>query len=98
MLPEAVQLSQRAIGIHEELRSRDPANREYKMELGQFYRTMANLLIDEKEIQEAEQANLKSLALFNDLAAPAHSLASELEEARKLQEFLLQEMGAGKKR
>ncbi len=98
MLPEAVQLSQRAIGIHEELRSRDPANREYKMELGQFYRTMANLLIDENEMHEAEQINQKSLAIFDELAAPAPSLASELDEARKLHEFLLLEMDAEKKR
>lgn len=98
LLPEAVQLSERAIGIDQELRRRDADNREYKMELARFYRTMANLLIDENRMHEAEQANQKSLTLFDDLAAPTRSLASELEEARKLQEYLLLEMVGEKKR
>jgi tetratricopeptide (TPR) repeat protein len=98
LLREAVQLSERAIGIDQELRRRDADNREYKMELARFYRTMANLLIDENRMHEAEQANQKSLTLFDDLAAPTRSLASELEEARKLQEYLLLEMVGEKKR
>jgi tetratricopeptide (TPR) repeat protein len=96
-LPEAVQLSERAIGIHEELLRREPANREYKMELGQFYRTKANLLINENQMHEAEQTNQKALALFEDLAAPAPSIFTELGEARKLHDYLLK-MGAEKKR
>jgi tetratricopeptide (TPR) repeat protein/energy-coupling factor transporter ATP-binding protein EcfA2 len=97
LLPEAVQLSERAIGIHEELLRREPANREYEMELGQFYRTMANLLIDEKQMHEAEQTSQKALAIFEDLAKPAPSVSAELGEARKLHDYIL-EMGAEKKR
>jgi tetratricopeptide (TPR) repeat protein len=97
LLPEAVQLCERAIQIHEQLCRREPTNREYKMELGQFYHTMANLLIDENQMHEAEQTNQKALALFDDLAMPAPSISAELVEARKLHDYLL-EMGAEKKR
>jgi tetratricopeptide (TPR) repeat protein len=96
-LPEAVKLSERAIGIHEELLRSEPANREYKMELGQFYRTMANLLINENQMHEAGQASQKALALLDDLATPAPSISAQLVEARKLHDWLLA-MGAEKKR
>jgi hypothetical protein len=58
---------------------------------------MANLLIDEKQMHEAEQTSQKALAIFEDLAKPAPSVSAELGEARKLHDYIL-EMGAEKKR
>ena len=52
--PEAVQFSERAVGIQEGLRKKEPGNREYKMELAQFYSVMANLLVDENQMDLAE--------------------------------------------
>ena len=87
-LPEAVQFSGLAIGIHEGLRRTDPDNREYKMELAQFYYTMANLLVDENRMDQAEQKNQQALALYDELAAPPSSLEAERAKAQMLRDWL----------
>ena len=86
--PEAVQFSERAIGILEGLSKKEPGNREYKMELGQFCLAMANLLVDENRLDLAKQRNQQALALFNELAKPPTSLRIQLDGARKLQDYL----------
>jgi hypothetical protein len=86
--PEAVQFSERAIGIHEALSMQDPGNREYKMELAQWCSVMANLLVDENRLDLAKQRNQQALALFNELAKPATSLRFELDQAQKLHDYL----------
>jgi tetratricopeptide (TPR) repeat protein len=86
--PEAVQFSERAIGILEGLSKKEPGNREYKMELGQFCLVMANLLVDENRLDLAKQRNQQALALFNELAQPSTSLRIELDEAQKLHDYL----------
>ena len=53
----AAQFFERAIAIHEGLCKKEPGNREYKMELAQFYDDMAILLVDK---------NLKVLARLAD--------------------------------
>jgi energy-coupling factor transporter ATP-binding protein EcfA2 len=87
-LPEALQLSGLAIGIHEGLCRKDPDNREYKMELAQFCFTMANLLVDENHMDQAEQKNQQALALYDELAAPPSSLEAERAKAQMLRDWL----------
>ncbi len=50
-MPEAAPLYERAIAIHEGLRKKEPDNREYKMELAQFYEGQAILLMHENQIE-----------------------------------------------
>ena len=82
-MPEAAQLYERAIAIHEGLCKKEPGNREYKMELARFYDNMAILLLNEKQIDPAKQRNQQALTLFG-LATPAasSSLARERDKAR----------------
>ncbi|HYW39653.1 MAG TPA: tetratricopeptide repeat protein [Terriglobales bacterium] len=96
--PEAAQLYERAIAIHEGLCKKEPGNREYKMELAQFYDNMAILLLNEKQVDPAKQRNQQALALFEELATPASSssLARGRDKARDVRERL--KAGGQKKR
>ena len=67
------------------------------MELAQFYSVMANLLVDENQMELAEQRNQQALALFDELATPPSSLRTERAEALKLRDWLLK-YGEQKKR
>ncbi len=97
-MPEAAQLYERAIAIHEGLCKKEPGNREYKMELAQFYDNMAILLLNEKQVDPAKQRNQQALALFEELATPASSssLARGRDKARDVRERL--KAGGQKKR
>jgi hypothetical protein len=86
---EAMQFSTRAVEIQEGLLKKEPSNREYKMELAQFYSVMANLLVDKNQMELAEQRNQKALALLDELAMPSSSLRMERAEALKLRDWLL---------
>jgi tetratricopeptide (TPR) repeat protein/energy-coupling factor transporter ATP-binding protein EcfA2 len=86
---EAMQFSTRAVGIQEGLLKKEPGNREYKMELAQFYSVMANLLVDENQMELAEQRNQQALTLLDELAMPSSSLRMERAEALKLRDWLL---------
>jgi tetratricopeptide (TPR) repeat protein len=97
-MPEAAQLYERAIAIHEGLCKKEPGNREYKMELAQFYDNMAILLLNENQMEPAKQRNQQALTLFEELATPASSssLARERDKARDVGERL--KAGGQKKR
>jgi hypothetical protein len=96
-IPEAAQFSERAIGIQEVLCRKEPNNREYKMELAQFYRTMANVLLYENHIDLAEQRSQQALTLLDELARPASSLGTELAKTRMLRDWLLKSEGQNKR-
>jgi tetratricopeptide (TPR) repeat protein len=87
--PEALQLSERAAGIQEQLCKKDSDNREYKTELAQFYFTAANLLVDENHMDLAAQKNQQAIALFDQLATPSASLTKQRDNARMLRDWLL---------
>jgi tetratricopeptide (TPR) repeat protein len=87
--PEAVQFSERAIRIQEGLSRNEPDNREYKMELAQWYFTMATLLGDEGKVDLATQENQRAMALFDQLAEPAGYLNAQRAKARVLRDWLL---------
>jgi tetratricopeptide (TPR) repeat protein len=92
-MPEAAQLFDRAIAIHEGLCKKEPGNREYQMELAQFYENLAILLVDENQMALARQRNQQALTLFEELATPASSLARECDKARRLRDWILQSGG-----
>jgi tetratricopeptide (TPR) repeat protein len=86
---EAVQFSERATRIQEGLSRNEPDNREYKMELAQWYFTMATLLGDEGKVDLAAQENQQAMALFDQLAEPAGYLNAQRSKARVLRDWLL---------
>jgi tetratricopeptide (TPR) repeat protein len=96
-MPEAAPLFERAIAIHEGLRNKEPDNREYKMELAQFYESQAILLARENQIDLATQRNQLALDLFEELATPGSSLASERDTAQKLHKWLVKSGGKKKR-
>jgi tetratricopeptide (TPR) repeat protein/energy-coupling factor transporter ATP-binding protein EcfA2 len=95
-MPEAAQFAQRSIGIQEGLCRKEPDNREYKIDLAQFYFTMA-VVLDENRMDLAVQRSQQALALFEELARPAPSLGKELAAAQKLHDYLLANGGQKKR-
>jgi energy-coupling factor transporter ATP-binding protein EcfA2 len=92
-MPEALPFLERAIAVQEGLCRKDPGNREYKMELAQFYDNMAIPLADEDQIALAKHKNQQALALFDELAAPAPSIGKERAKALMLRDMLKQSGG-----
>jgi tetratricopeptide (TPR) repeat protein len=88
-MPEATQFSERAVGIQEGLYKKEPDNREYKMELAQYYFTLANLSRYQDHLELAEQKNRQALALFDELVKPASSISKERAKAQALRDWLL---------
>jgi tetratricopeptide (TPR) repeat protein len=94
---EASQLLERAVAIHQGLCSKDPDNREYKMELAQFYDDLAIALAVESQIDLAKARNEQALALFEQLAAPGSSLSKEHEKAQEIRAWLSKSDGPKKR-
>jgi tetratricopeptide (TPR) repeat protein len=88
-LGESLELFNRAIGILEGLRKRDPENREYKTELAQYYNNLANLLEYRNQLGEARRRNQQALDLIEDLAGPVPALAMERARAHYLRGVIL---------
>jgi len=76
-LADARQLYSRAIGIHEGLTAKDPANREYAMELVQFYNNDADVLRELGEIDLAWRRSGQALDGIESLSRPAPSVGIE---------------------
>jgi tetratricopeptide (TPR) repeat protein len=72
---EALQPFTRAVDIHEGLLMREPGNREYALELVQFYNNDAELLREFGRVEEATSRNRQALALLDDLSRPAPSVS-----------------------
>jgi len=92
-LPEASKLLERAITIHKELCAARPDDREYKMELAQFYDNLALVLGTEGQRDLARQNNQQALALFEALAAPGATLNREQLKAQKIRDWLSESDG-----
>ncbi len=91
----SIPLYERAIGIHETLVARDPANREYKIELAKFSNNLADLQREHGTIGSAERANARAIALLDDLSRSAPSLAIEQADAHTLRGQILESSGSG---
>ena len=89
-IAEVRDLYTRAVRIHEELTRREPANREYAMELVQFYNNLSAVLRDNGEPQEAMQRNLQARERIESLARPAPSVGIERADSYNLQGWISQ--------
>ena len=90
-MPEARQLYERAVRIHESLTKRQPANREYRVELAKFYNNLAYLLREQDNADLAAQDNGHAIELIDELARPAPSLGIERADAHNLRGRILED-------
>jgi energy-coupling factor transporter ATP-binding protein EcfA2 len=88
-LPESRDLYEQAITLEERLSKKDPANREYKIELAQFYDNLALLCLDEDRVDLAEGSNREALSLFAQLATPPSSLGVQQAKAHVIRMLVL---------
>ena len=84
-IKEARDLYLRAVSIHENLTRREPTNREYGMELVQFYNNLSFALRDDGEVDEALRRNLQARERIEVLARPAPSVSIERADSYSLQ-------------
>ena len=84
-IAEARDLYTRAVRVHEDLTRREPTNREYAMELVQFYNNLSATLRDNGEFDEAIRRNLQARDRIESLARPAPSVGIERADSYSLQ-------------
>ncbi len=85
---QAGQLLVRAIGAYEPLTAQDPANREYKQEVANFYNNLALAYSDQKRFDLAERNNHEALDRFEQLAQPGASLEGQRARAHTLHDWI----------
>lgn len=83
-MEEAKELYDSAVAYHERLTQKEPANREYQQELATFNNNLAMLLLDQLQIDQAQERNRQALNLLEELARPALSLGMELANVHNL--------------
>lgn len=97
--PQRVQavedLWKQAIAIDERLVVKDPANRQYKMELAIFCNNLAVLLHDRGQLVEADRRSREALDLIDALARVAPSLAITRADAHSLRGMIVGGQEAG---
>jgi hypothetical protein len=69
----------------------NPTIPEYKLELAYYYDDFALLLMDENQLDQAQENNLLTLNLIEDLAAPAPSLGIELANVHNVRAQIMEE-------
>jgi tetratricopeptide (TPR) repeat protein len=84
---------ERAVRTHQDLTSRDPRNREYKLELAQFSNNYSALLRELSEFGPARENSTRAIALLDELVRPAPSLGIEQADARNLRARILHSEG-----
>ena len=89
-LPEARGLYTRAVALHEGLAGRDPRNREYAMELIQFYNNLSDVLQELGAFDEARTRNAQALERIELLARPAPSVGIERADSYNLRGRIFQ--------
>jgi tetratricopeptide (TPR) repeat protein len=92
-LQEAEQLYTRAVQTHEALVSGEPTNREYRMELAQFYNNLSYAQREQGKASAAHESNQRALALIDGLAQPPPTLAVEQADGHNLRARILQVRG-----
>ena len=83
-MAEAKELYDSAVANHERLTQKEPGNREYKQELATFNNNLAMLLLDQQQLDSAQERNRQALNLLEELARPALSLGMELANVHSL--------------
>jgi energy-coupling factor transporter ATP-binding protein EcfA2 len=92
-LAEVETLYTRAAQIHEELAKSEPGNREYRVELSQFYNNLSYVQREQGQTDRARDSNDRALALIEELAKPAPSLGIEQADAVNLSARILESRG-----
>jgi tetratricopeptide (TPR) repeat protein len=85
---------ERAVRSHQDLTSRDPRNREYKLELAKFSNNYSELLRELSEFELARQNSNRAIGLLEELVRPAPSLGIEQADARNLRARILHSEGS----
>jgi tetratricopeptide (TPR) repeat protein len=93
-LQDAKPYYERAVRIHQDLVSRDPRNREYKLELAKFSNNYAEMLRELAEFGLARENSSRAIALLDELVRPAPSLGIEQADARNLRARILHSQGS----
>lgn len=83
-----------ATRTHEDLATRDPRNREIKLELAKFSNNYAELLRELRAFEPAKERSSRALGLLNELVRPAPSLGIEQADAHSLRGRILQSEGS----
>ena len=94
-IAEVRDLYTRAVRIHEDLTAREPTNREYVMELVQFYNNLSAVLRDNGEPEEAMRRNAQARERIESLARPAPSVGIERADSYNLQGWISEGRSAG---
>ena len=87
---EVRELWERAIAIDERLSNKDPANREYKLELAYYCNNLAVLLHDQGDFDGANRRSRQAVDLIESLARVAPSLAILRADAHSLRGMILE--------
>jgi tetratricopeptide (TPR) repeat protein len=85
---------ERAVQSHQALTSRDPRNREYKLELAKFSNNFSELLRELSEFELAKENSRRAIGLLDELVRPAPSLGVEQADARNLRARILHSEGS----
>ena len=80
----AQRLYERAISLAEALNKSQPDNRQYQLELAQYYDNLAILLTAVKKFDLAEERNHQAVHLIEGLTVPSPSLSVELVKSQQL--------------
>jgi tetratricopeptide (TPR) repeat protein len=94
-LPEAQELYERAVAIHESLTIEEPGNREYAMELIKFYNNLSDVLRERGQLDLAQQRNAQALERIEALARPAPSVGIERADSYNLRGRIAQSRTIG---
>jgi tetratricopeptide (TPR) repeat protein len=86
---EALSFYDKAIGLAVQLVAKSPENREYKIELAQYYSNQARMLTDSDQSKLALAQGQKALELLEGLAQPTPSLLVNLADSLQLAGQLL---------
>jgi tetratricopeptide (TPR) repeat protein len=89
-LTESRHLYERAIDLHEQLITRQPDNRQYRLELAKFSNNLAEQLRVAGDVQGAGDRNRRAQELLDELARPAPTLGVERADAHTLRGHILQ--------
>jgi len=86
---DARTMYERAIAVDERLVEGRPGNREYKLELAKFHNNLAALLLEAGRAADAADHSERAIALIDELARLAPSLAVEQADAHTLHGAIL---------
>ena len=71
----------------------DPDNRDYTLELAEFFQNLGLLLQSQRQFTAAENTNGKAIALYEELALPAPAFTGKLAYAHTLRGRILEQRG-----